>query len=201
MTRTTLLAVVLATALNGCGRPGSSAPSPSVDQNRWSVTVDSYHQSQTTSTLRVSVDTPVEARITFHEPDSVLSQSFLHPGSHSFEVRKRLKPAEKPGTVQMETTFNGGSPSITYFGTAPDLTIPQLQSLVLHEPKTVPFGQTVVIANNRDGRQTTVSVDLEPKIDLELRHSSRAAAGTPTSNDPNRPHNNRANPSGESSRI
>lgn len=182
MTQIKMLMVALAIAVCSCDRPATLSTPAGLDADHWTVEVEKFTQSDTLSTMRFRVESPVPARITFYEPDSVLHQSFLSPAGRTFEVRKELKPGVRSRTVLMETTINSGSPSITDL--APDVTISQLHSRVLDQPRAVAFGQSVVIADNVRQRQTTVLVDLEPEIDPELSEAFQARRNTRNQPDP-----------------
>jgi len=84
---TSLLLLIIAL---GCGQ--QAAPKPAVDTNSWTLTVNRFSQLDSQSALIITVDTPVPARVTFHEPHSQSSLSFLAPGSTVYDIRKTLEP-------------------------------------------------------------------------------------------------------------
>ena len=170
MTRFVTICYVLLLA-SGCGRQPAPAPAAAVDTTQWSLTVDSFSQLDSQSALKISVDTPVQARVTFHEPHSQTSQSFIYPGGVVYDIRKTLEPTDTPDTHVLKTHVNGSGPCKFFFAGIPKPPFDTLQQPVVSGTATAPFGEPIVVATHGSDGQTWVTVDLEKNLDGHLVHA------------------------------
>jgi len=159
-------------AFAGCGATERDIDTSVSVADGWTVTIDTFRSTPDTSLLTVSIEATRPCQLVTSEPHSGVNRTVLFVpdanGRHSaiFSWRKEFSKQDNGNTHLKTWSFHKSAgiesesgPSHVNVGPPEDLpTIDHFQRVVRPASTKRPFGESVVIATNNDGKETTVTV-------------------------------------------